>query len=145
MQRPRQPLTHFMAGKILKKACDLVGLVGVSTHSFRRTALTQMSSAGIPLRHLQEISGHNDLGTLQRYLEVSPDQRKKLFPYNLYSIAEIDSAIQRFAQQSTAWATAQSHRSEAFASVTRTPINNPWESTTIWRLRPLTFLPPSNP
>jgi integrase/recombinase XerD len=61
----------------IKKACDRVGLVGVSTHSFRRTALTQMSSAGIPLRHIQEISGHNDLGTLQRYLEVSPDQRRK--------------------------------------------------------------------
>ena len=52
-------------------------LVGVSTHSFRRTALTMMSSAGVPLRHIQEISGHNDLGTLQRYLEVTPEQRKK--------------------------------------------------------------------
>ena len=39
--------------------------------------LTQMHNAGIPLRHIQEISGHNDLGTLQRYLEVSPEQRKK--------------------------------------------------------------------
>jgi len=36
-----------------------------------------MSSAGIPLRVIQEISGHNDLGTLQRYLEVSPDQKKR--------------------------------------------------------------------
>jgi integrase/recombinase XerD len=74
---PGQPMTRFMADKILKKACERVGLLGVSTHSFRRTALTQMSSAGIPLRHIQEISGHNDLGTLQRYLEVSPDQRRK--------------------------------------------------------------------
>jgi integrase/recombinase XerD len=75
--RPGQPMTRFMADKILKKACERIGVVGVSTHSFRRTALTQMSSAGIPLRHIQEISGHNDLGTLQRYLEVSPDQRRK--------------------------------------------------------------------
>jgi integrase/recombinase XerD len=35
-----------------------------------------MSSAGIPLRVIQEISGHNDLGTLQRYLEVTPQRRK---------------------------------------------------------------------
>jgi integrase/recombinase XerD len=75
--RPGRPMTRFMADKILKKACERIGVVGVSTHSFRRTALTQMSSAGIPLRHIQEISGHNDLGTLQRYLEVSPNQRKK--------------------------------------------------------------------
>lgn len=75
--RPGKPMTRFMADKILKKACARINLVGVSTHSFRRTALTQMSSAGIPLRHIQEISGHNDLGTLQRYLEVSPEQRRK--------------------------------------------------------------------
>ncbi|GAC1467428.1 MAG: site-specific integrase [Chamaesiphon sp.] len=70
-------LTRFMADKILRDACKRVGLEGVSTHSFRRTALTMMSSAGIPLRHIQEISGHNDLGTLQRYLEVTPEQRRR--------------------------------------------------------------------
>ena len=74
--RPRTVLTRFMADKLLKAACDRIGLVGVSTHSFRRTALTQMANAGIPLRHIQEISGHNDLGTLQRYLEVTPEQRR---------------------------------------------------------------------
>jgi integrase/recombinase XerD len=35
-----------------------------------------MSSAGILLRHIQKISGHNDLGTLQRYLEATPEQRR---------------------------------------------------------------------
>ena len=69
-------LTRFAADKILRDAEEGVGLVVVSTHSFRRTALTMMSSAGVPLRHIQRISGHNDLGTLQRYLEVTP-QRKK--------------------------------------------------------------------
>ncbi|WNN88747.1 hypothetical protein [Gloeocapsopsis dulcis] len=34
-----------------------------------------MSSPGIPWRVIQEISKHNDLGTLQRYLEVSPQKR----------------------------------------------------------------------
>ena len=70
-------LTRLAADRILRDACKRVGLVGVSTHSFRRTALTMMSSASIPLRVIQEISGHNDLGTLQRYLEVSPEQKRK--------------------------------------------------------------------
>jgi integrase/recombinase XerD len=70
-------LTRYAADKILRVAAKRVQLEGVSTHSFRRTALNQMSSANIPLRHIQEISGHNDLGTLQRYLEVSPEQRRK--------------------------------------------------------------------
>ncbi len=77
MRGVTEHLTRFAADKILKDACLRVGFEGVSTHSFRRTALTQMHNAGIPLRHIQEISGHNDLGTLQRYLEVSPDQRRK--------------------------------------------------------------------
>ena len=60
--------------KALRIACDRLGLVGYSTHSFRRSALTKMSNAGIPLRLVQEISGHSDLGSLQRYLAVQPEQ-----------------------------------------------------------------------
>jgi integrase/recombinase XerD len=37
-------------------------------------ALTQLSNAGIPLRVIQEISGHNNLEQLQKYLEVKPEQ-----------------------------------------------------------------------
>ncbi len=48
-----------MADKIPKAPTERVGLFGVSTHSFQRTALTMMSSADIPLRVIQEISGHN--------------------------------------------------------------------------------------
>ena len=75
--RQGKALSRSSADKILRAACKRIGVEGVSTHSFRRTALTQMHNAGIPLRHIQEISGHNDLGTLQRYLEVSPEQRKQ--------------------------------------------------------------------
>ena len=61
----------------LRDACKRIGLEGVSTYSFRRTALTQMSSAGIPLRTIQEMFGHSDLKTLQSYLEVTPEQKLK--------------------------------------------------------------------
>jgi len=47
---------------------------GFSTHSFRRTALTQMSNAGIPLRVIQKLSGHRSLAVLQEYLEVGDAQ-----------------------------------------------------------------------
>ena len=42
-------LTRFMADKILKAACDRIGLVGVSTHSVRRTALTRDVQCWYPL------------------------------------------------------------------------------------------------
>ena len=73
----RGPLSRFMADQVLREACERLGLRGVSTHSFRRTALTQMHNAGVPLRHIQEISGHRSLATLQRYLEVSTEQKEK--------------------------------------------------------------------
>ena len=69
-----QHMTRAAADLILKNACNKVGLVGVSTHSFRRTALTRMHNAGVPLRVIQEISGHSSLETLQRYLEVTDQQ-----------------------------------------------------------------------
>jgi integrase/recombinase XerD len=62
------------ASRILRKALKRVEIEGASTHSFRRTALTQMSDAGIPLRIIQEVSGHRDLSELQKYLEVRDDQ-----------------------------------------------------------------------
>jgi integrase/recombinase XerD len=62
------------AGIILRRACEQADIVGASTHSFRRTALTQMSNAGIPLRIIQEISGHRNLDQLQKYLEVGQEQ-----------------------------------------------------------------------
>jgi integrase/recombinase XerD len=78
-------LTRSQAHNILREACYRVGLMGISTHSFRRTALTQMSAAGIPLRSIQEISGHANLQQLQKYLEVTPDQRREA----IMSIASI--------------------------------------------------------
>ena len=64
------------AARILRKACKKVGIFGASTHSFRRTALTTMSDTGIPLRIIQEVSGHRNLSQLQKYLEVKPEQVK---------------------------------------------------------------------
>lgn len=74
----RDDQTHHInprsASRVLKKAFDRVDIDGASTHSMRRTALTMMSNAGIPLRTIQEVSGHRNLEQLQQYLEVQPEQ-----------------------------------------------------------------------
>ncbi len=64
------------ADKILRDACLKLEIEGVSTHSFRRTALTRMSDAGVPLRHIQAISGHKTLAALERYLGVTERQKE---------------------------------------------------------------------
>lgn len=67
-------LNSDSAARVLRKACTRVGIEGVSTHSFRRTALTQMSNAGIPLKVIATYSGHRDLAQLNAYLEVRDEQ-----------------------------------------------------------------------
>lgn len=66
------------ADRILREALTRINLddEGFSTHSFRRTALTTMSDAGIPLRHIQNISGHRTLAALERYLGVTDEQKE---------------------------------------------------------------------
>ena len=54
--------------------CKQVGSLGISSHSFRRTALTQMSDNRVPLGVIQEASGHRHLEQLQAYIEVRNEQ-----------------------------------------------------------------------
>lgn len=68
------PITRQACDKALRIVCDRIGVEGHSTHSFRRTTLTRLSNGKVPLRVIQEISGHKSLQELQRYLEVSPEQ-----------------------------------------------------------------------
>lgn len=66
----KNSLTRLVADKILWDAMGRVKLEGASTHSFRRTCLTQMHRSGVPLKVIQKISGHKTLSALQKYLEV---------------------------------------------------------------------------
>jgi integrase/recombinase XerD len=70
-RNPGEHMTRRGFDHALRKAADRLGLVGVSTHSFRRSFLTASSEAGQPLRAIQSISGHSSLTMLAAYIEVS--------------------------------------------------------------------------
>lgn len=59
------------ADAILRAAFQRLQIEGASTHSFRRTAITWMHNARVPIRHIQSISGHRSLAALQRYIDVT--------------------------------------------------------------------------
>ena len=61
----------------LRAACKIAGIESVSTHSFRRSALTQASAAGCPTRMIQLLSGHSSLEQLQRYIDVTEEQKRQ--------------------------------------------------------------------
>lgn len=70
-------LSRERAHRILSEAFAALNLQGASTHSMRRSCLTFMSRAGIPLRTIQEISVHSNLGQLQTYLQVDPEDKHR--------------------------------------------------------------------
>ncbi len=70
----RGHINPMSASRILREAFERIGIEGASTHSLRRTALTTMSNNGIPLRIIQEVSGHRSLEVLEEYLAVRDDQ-----------------------------------------------------------------------
>jgi len=70
-------LTRVAAHNILSKVFKALNLEGAKTHSMRRTLLTHLSRSGVPLRTVQDISGHASLSQLQAYLEVDPEDKHK--------------------------------------------------------------------
>ena len=66
----RRPLSTQSFDKELRKFCDWNRLSGISSHSFRRTQLTELYRDGWSLREIQHISGHKSLQSLQEYLDV---------------------------------------------------------------------------
>jgi integrase/recombinase XerD len=67
-----------MADKILRDACKRVKLEGVSTHSFRRTALTMMKERWYPLAcYSGNIGTQRFRDFTARDLEVTLEQRRK--------------------------------------------------------------------
>jgi len=60
-------LTRQGADWILRGACDRLGLTGVSTHSFRRSFVTQMIAEGKTPAQIQRYTGHKSLGSLLHY------------------------------------------------------------------------------
>ena len=73
---PSKHMTRQAVDKALRGACAELDVVGASTHSLRRSALTTASDKGVPLRVLQSISGHSSLEMLQRYLEVKDEAKR---------------------------------------------------------------------
>lgn len=71
-----QPLSVRGAQVAISKLAEKVGIQGVSSHSFRRSALTAAHAAGLSLREVAEISGHRSLAALEKYLDQDAAREK---------------------------------------------------------------------
>jgi site-specific recombinase XerD len=61
------PLSTRHVWHLVKRFSKLAGIGDVSPHDLRRTAITQAFKQRVPIRHIQRMSGHQDLNTLRLY------------------------------------------------------------------------------
>ncbi len=52
------------------------GLDGASSHSGRRSFLTQLSQKAVPLKVMMELAGHRQAQTTMRYISVTTDMKR---------------------------------------------------------------------
>ena len=82
-KQPHQPLFQSQKGgafspntmtQLFLYIYHAAGFEGASSHSGRRTFITELASKGVSVRVLAELAGHNSIQTTQRYIDVNPQQ-----------------------------------------------------------------------
>ena len=87
--RPNAPATHplfITAGRRAFSANVLAqhfhhlfrraGIAGASSHSMRRSFITNLATKGIGVRVLASLAGHRSIAVTQRYIDVNDDMKR---------------------------------------------------------------------
>jgi integrase len=67
-----QPLTQREVQGLVRRAARRAGLRNVGVHVLRHSFCSHLAMKGAPARSIQELAGHQELGTTQRYMHLSP-------------------------------------------------------------------------
>ena len=72
-------MTPTAVWAIVKRCAELSGIKkNVTTHTFRHTCATHMLKNGAPIRHIQELLGHESLESTQIYTRVTINDLKEI-------------------------------------------------------------------
>ena len=71
-QRDGSPLTQKIVQDHVRRAVRRTQLAKSSVHRLRHTFCSHLAMRGAPARAIQELAGHMDLATAQRYMHLSP-------------------------------------------------------------------------
>ncbi len=72
-------MTPTAVWAIVKRCTELSGIKkNVTTHTFRHTCATHMLKNGAPIRHIQELLGHESLESTQIYTKVTINDLKEI-------------------------------------------------------------------
>ena len=67
------PLTLWQLHDRLEGACRRAGLRRIRWHDTRHSFASQLTSAGVPLRQVQEYLGHSTITMTMRYAHLAPN------------------------------------------------------------------------
>ena len=71
-KNPKRGFTANTLCQLFHKFYRGAGLTGASSHSGRRTFITKLADKGVGVRVIMALSGHRQLSTVQRYIDVNP-------------------------------------------------------------------------
>ena len=52
------------------------GIIGATSHSGRRGFITELANHSVGIKVIMELAGHRQLGTTQRYINATPEQKR---------------------------------------------------------------------
>lgn len=68
------PFTANAMCHLFKEIYSKIGFNNASSHSGRRTFITNLASKGVSVRVLAALAGHSSISTTQRYIDVNDNQ-----------------------------------------------------------------------
>jgi integrase len=71
-QDDRSPLTQKVVQDWMRRTARRAGVDKTGVHILRHTFCSHLAMRGAPARAIQELAGHQDLTTTQRYMHLSP-------------------------------------------------------------------------
>jgi site-specific recombinase XerD len=73
------PITRDRVIKAIRGAQRVAGVPHAGVHVLRHTFCSHLPMRGTPARAIQELAGHSDLSTTQRYMHLSHERPKTRF------------------------------------------------------------------
>ena len=76
-QKCRNGFTANTLAQFFHYLYENAGVTGGSSHSGRRTFITNLASKGVGVRVLMSLAGHKNISTTQAYIDVNDEQLRK--------------------------------------------------------------------
>ncbi len=75
-QKTKKKFNPNALGQKFKRMFENAGIYGATSHSGRRTFITQLANKGISVRVLQSLAGHKSIVTTQLYIDVNDEMKR---------------------------------------------------------------------